>query len=95
MSISITINDTHAAVKSLEAKGAEKELAEEIVATFQRATLARDPATQGDVLRVEKQVGELRAELYRSLLIHGFVTVTTIVGAVAVLVNLLRPVAGA
>lgn len=56
MSISITINDTHKAIQNLEAKGASKELAEGIVSTFERATLADDPAKQGDILRLERQI---------------------------------------
>ena len=82
MSISITIKDTHAAVSALQERGASEELAEGIVETVRKAELSSNPATQGDIARA---VSDLRAELYRSLLIHGFVTVGAVIGAAAVL----------
>ncbi|WWR46059.1 hypothetical protein RZ517_14970 [Roseovarius sp. S88] len=74
MSLSLTFRDTHAAIKNLEAKGASKDLAEEIVATMQAAHLASDPATQ-------KNISDLRAEMYRAFVIHGFTTVTAVIGS--------------
>lgn len=82
MAISISIKDTHAAVSALQERGASKELAEGIVATVRKAELSSEPASQADIAHA---VSELRAELYRSLLIHGFVTVTTVLGAAAIL----------
>ena len=82
MSISITSNDTHAAVKNLEAKGASKELAEEIVATVRATKVESDPATKVDVQ-------QLRGDMYPALMIHGFVTVTAVIGAAAALGSVL------
>ena len=86
MSISITINDTHSAVQRLQTKGASKDLAEEIVATIKAASISSEPATQADVARVE---GNLRAELYKALLIHGFATLSAVVGSAVVLASFL------
>ena len=82
MSISINIGDTHATVKRLEEKGASKDLAEEIVATVKAAKIESDPATKADLL-------ELRAEMYRALLIHGFATVSAVIGSTIALANIL------
>ena len=82
MSISINIDDTHDTVQRLVAKGAAQDLAEEIVATVQAARIESHPATRADLL-------ELRAEMYRALLIHGFTTVTTVVGSAIVLAGAL------
>lgn len=86
MSISITINDTHEVVQRLQAKGASKDLAEEIVATITAASISSDPANKADLAVVE---GNLRAELYKALLIHGFTTLTAIVGSAIALATFL------
>lgn len=91
MAISISIKDTHAAISALQERGASKELAEGIVATVKGAELSHDPATQADIFRVENQISALRAEFYRSILIHGFVTVASVLGAAAILANVLSP----
>lgn len=70
MSNSITIGDTHAAVKNLEAKGASKELAEEIVATVQSAKLGNDPATKADITDLRIEMRGLETRLYRAMLIQ-------------------------
>lgn len=82
MNTSIIINDTHAAVQRLRAKGASEDLAQEIVATVQAAKVESDLATRADVNMVRTEVLELRAEMYRALTIHGFTTVGTILAAV-------------
>ena len=87
MSISITINDTHDVVQRLQAKGASKDLAEEIVATIKSASVASDPATKADLATVE---GNLRAELYRALLVHGFATLGAVIGSAVALAAFLQ-----
>ncbi|MEO1538677.1 MAG: hypothetical protein AAFR73_13235 [Pseudomonadota bacterium] len=82
MSTSITIKDTHAAVQRLVEKGASKDLAEEIVATVSGARVESDLATRADLLG-------LRAEMYRALLIHGFITVTAVIGSAIALAGIL------
>ncbi|MEL6573948.1 MAG: hypothetical protein AAFQ64_20055 [Pseudomonadota bacterium] len=90
MTTSIIIKDTYAAIQRLQEKGASKDLAEEIVATVSAAKVESDPATQADLLRLE---GALRSELYRALLIHGFVTVTAVIGSAITLGSFLGIVA--
>ncbi|MEL6644100.1 MAG: hypothetical protein AAFQ79_09205 [Pseudomonadota bacterium] len=82
MSISIIIKDTHAAVQRLIEKGASKDFAEEIVATVSGARVESELATRADLF-------ELRAEMYRALLIHGFVTVTAVIGSAIALASIL------
>lgn len=78
MNISVNIPDTHKAIEALQRKGATKEVAEGIVEMVQSAKLSSEPATQADLVR---EIGNLRSEMYRALIVHGF----TIVAAVAVL----------
>lgn len=91
MNVSITLPDTHKAVRELQESGIEAKTAEAIVKTVQSASLSSTPATQADMARLEGTLqavaGSLRAELYRALLIHGFVTVSAIIGAAMVLGN--------
>lgn len=89
MSISLTIAGTYKAVQALEAKGHSKSMAEGIVEAVQSAKLSLDPASEADVARVERQVEQLRSEMYRALLIHGLLMVTAILGAALVLANAL------
>ncbi|MCE8006007.1 hypothetical protein [Aestuariivita sp.] len=81
MNTSIIINDTHAAVQRLQQKGASADLAAEIVATVQAARVEGDLATRADINEVRTDLVELRAEMYRAFVIHGFTTVGAILAA--------------
>ena len=81
MNTSIIITDTHAAVQRLQEKGASEALAAEIVATVQTARVESDPATRADINDLKSDLLEMRAEMYRAFIIHGFTTVGAILAA--------------
>lgn len=81
MNTSIIINDTHAAVQRLQEKGASADLAAEIVATVQAAKVESDLATRADINDLKTSLLDLRTEMYRAFVIHGFTTVAAILAA--------------
>lgn len=87
MNISVHIPDTHKAIEALQQRGTTKEVAEGIIEVLQSAKLSSDPATKDDVMLIRSDVEQLRAEMYRALLVHGFTTVGAIIAAAAVLVG--------
>lgn len=81
MNISVNIPDTHKAIETLQRRGTTKEVAEGIVEVLQSARLSADPATKEDVGLIRSDLEQLRSEMYRAFLVHGF----TIVGAIIAL----------
>lgn len=74
----LIIADTHKRIEALQAKGASKELAEEIVTTVQQAQIKDEPATKSDIIGIDVKIESLRSEIYRGLVAHGLAVVGTI-----------------
>jgi len=88
MNISINIPDTHKAIEALQSRGTTKEVAEGIVEVLQSARLSTDPATKEDVMFIRSDVEQLRSEMYRALVAHGFTIVAAIIAAATALVTI-------
>lgn len=74
--------DTHQAVQRLTTSGFSAEQAESIVEVLASSELA----TKQDIKIASSEV---RTELYRALLIHGFVVVAAVIGSAIALAGLI------
>ncbi|WP_299771261.1 hypothetical protein [uncultured Tateyamaria sp.] len=73
---SVTIHDTHAAVKGLIAKGASKELAEEIVTLVQTAEIKGESETRADL-------ADLKTDVYKAMLVQTGSIIAALIGILA------------